>query len=31
MRFTAFDTAWGTLALGIALTLALVALLRILS
>ena len=31
MKFTLFDTAWGTVATGIALTLALVTLLRILA
>jgi hypothetical protein len=31
MRFTVFDTAWGTLAMGVALTLVLLALLRFLA
>jgi hypothetical protein len=31
MRFTVFDTAWGTLATGVALTVLLVALLRVLA
>jgi hypothetical protein len=31
MKFTLFDTAWSTLALGVALTLALAALLRMLA
>ena len=31
MKFTVFDTAWGTLAMGVALTLMLVVLLRVLA